>query len=109
MLRLTKKLWKADINHPLTRNILSKQPCEDLLQRIGVNNDTIYVLYGDFNNWFAAFAFWVFKYYGYKDIRLMNGGRKNGLKKTDPLQKICQHIQKEISNHLIRIRTYVSS
>lgn len=49
--------WKADINHPLTRNILSKQACEDLLQRIGVNNDTIFVLYGDFNNWFAAFAF----------------------------------------------------
>jgi thiosulfate/3-mercaptopyruvate sulfurtransferase len=87
MLRLTKKLWKADINHPLTRNILSKQPCEDLLQRIGVNNDTIFVLYGDFNNWFAAFAFWVFKYYGYKDIRLMNGGRKKWLEEDRPITK----------------------
>jgi len=85
MLRLTKKLWKADINHPLTRNILSKQPCEDLLQRIGVNNDTIFVLYGDFNNWFAAFAFWVFKYYGYKDIRLMNGSRKKWLEEDRPI------------------------
>lgn len=79
--------WKADINHPLTRNILSKQPCEDLLQRIGVNNDTIFVLYGDFNNWFAAFAFWVFKYYGYKDIRLMNGGRKKWLEEDRPITK----------------------
>jgi len=72
--------WKQDINHPLSRNVLSKQACEDLLQqRAGVNNDTKLILYGDFNNWFAAFAFWVFKYYGYKDVRLMNGGRKKWL------------------------------
>jgi len=37
------------------------------------------VLYGDFNNWFAAFAFWVFKYYGFKDVRIINGGRKKWL------------------------------
>src|SRR5262249_33773832 len=72
--------WKRDINHPLSRNVLSKQACEDLLQhRAGLNNDTKLILYGDFNNWFAAFAFWVFKYYGYKDLRLMNGGRKKWL------------------------------
>src|SRR6478752_7580276 len=71
--------WKADINDPLTRNIITKQACENLLQRVGVNDDTTLVLYGDFNNWFAAFAFWVFKYYGYKDVRLMNGGRKKWL------------------------------
>ena len=72
--------WKRDINHPLSRNVLSKQACEDLLQhRAGLNNDTKLILYGDFNNWFAAFAFWVFKYYGYKDVRLMNGGRKKWL------------------------------
>ncbi|MFZ0512908.1 MAG: rhodanese-like domain-containing protein [Candidatus Nitrosopolaris sp.] len=63
--------WKKDINEPLNRNILTKQAFEELLQREGVNNDTTLVLYGDFNNWFAAFAFWVFKYYGYNDIRLI--------------------------------------
>jgi thiosulfate/3-mercaptopyruvate sulfurtransferase len=52
--------WKQDINDPVSRNVLGKQACEDLLQRNGVNNDTTLVLYGDFNNWFAAFAFWVF-------------------------------------------------
>ncbi|MGC1933164.1 MAG: sulfurtransferase [Candidatus Nitrosopolaris sp.] len=71
--------WKKDINEPLSRNILTRQAYEELLQREGVNNDTTLVLYGDFNNWFAAFAFWVFKYYGYKDIRIINGGRKKWL------------------------------
>lgn len=49
--------WKVDINDPLARNILSKQACQDLLQKIGVSDDTTLILYGDFNNWFAAFAF----------------------------------------------------
>lgn len=79
--------WKEDINHPLTRNIFSKQSCEDLLQRAGISNDMTLILYGDFNNWFAAFAFWVFKYYGYDDIRLMNGGRKKWLEEDRPLSK----------------------
>lgn len=79
--------WKEDINDPLTRNIFSKPSCEDLLQRAGINNDTALILYGDFNNWFAAFAFWVFKYYGYDDIRLMNGGRKKWLEEDRPLSK----------------------
>ena len=79
--------WKQDINDPVSRNVLSKQACEDLLQKAGVNDDTTLVLYGDFNNWFAAFAFWVFKYYGYKDIRIMNGGRKKWLEEDRPLTK----------------------
>jgi thiosulfate/3-mercaptopyruvate sulfurtransferase len=79
--------WKADINDPLTRNIITQQACESLLQRVGVNDDTTLVLYGDFNNWFAAFAFWVFKYYGYKDVRLMNGGRKKWLEEDKPVTK----------------------
>jgi thiosulfate/3-mercaptopyruvate sulfurtransferase len=57
------------------------------MQRIGVNNDTTLVLYGDFNNWFAAFAFWVFKYYGYRDVRILNGGRKKWLAEDKPVTK----------------------
>jgi thiosulfate/3-mercaptopyruvate sulfurtransferase len=79
--------WKEDINDPLTRNILSKQSYEELMQRAGINNDTTLILYGDFNNWFAAFAFWVFKYYGYEDLRIMNGGRKKWLEEDRPLNK----------------------
>jgi thiosulfate/3-mercaptopyruvate sulfurtransferase len=79
--------WKQDINDPVFRNVLSKQACEDLLQGTGVNNDTTLVLYGDFNNWFAAFAFWVFKYYGFKDVRIMNGGRKKWLEEDREISK----------------------
>ena len=79
--------WRQDINDPVTRNVLGKQECQNLLQNAGINDDTTLVLYGDFNNWFAAFAFWVFKYYGYKDLRLMNGGRKKWLLEDRPLTK----------------------
>ena len=68
--------WKKDINDPLRRDIISKQQFEALMSRIGANASTELILYGDFNNWFAAFAFWVFQYYGHKKIRIMNGGRK---------------------------------
>ncbi len=47
---------------------------ENLLQRIGVRNDTVIVLYGDFDNWCAAFAFWVLKYNGYEQVVLLNRG-----------------------------------
>ena len=79
--------WRLDINDPVSRNVLNKQACEDLLQRAGVNNDSTLVLYGDFNNWFAAFAFWVFKYYGFKDVRIMNGGRKKWLEEDREVNK----------------------
>src|ERR671938_367817 len=46
------------------------------MSRVGVTPDTELILYGDFNNWFAAFAFWVFQYFGHKKIKIMNGGRK---------------------------------
>ena len=86
--------WKKDINDPVTRNIFSRQTCEDLLQRAGVNNNTTLVFYGDFNNWFAAFAFWAFKYYGFKDLRLMNGGRKKWLEEDRPISKDIPQYQR---------------
>src|SRR5215831_6625579 len=82
--------WKADINDPIARNILSKHAFEVLLQRIGIDNETTVALYGDFNNWFAAFAFWVFKYYGFNDVRLINGGRKKWLLEDRPITKEVQ-------------------
>jgi thiosulfate/3-mercaptopyruvate sulfurtransferase len=71
--------WRKDMNDPLSRDILSKQQLEDLLSRTGVSANTTVVLYGDFNNWFAAFAFWILKYYGVEKVVLMNGGRKKWL------------------------------
>lgn len=79
--------WKKDINDPIQRNIINRVQYESLLQKIGVDSDTLIVLYGDFNNWFAAFALWVLKYYGYGQVVLLNGGRKKWLEEDRPLTK----------------------
>jgi thiosulfate/3-mercaptopyruvate sulfurtransferase len=68
--------WKRDINDPITRDIVDKKQFEALMSKNGITADSQVVLYGDFNNWFAAFVFWVFKYYGHKNVKIMNGGRK---------------------------------
>lgn len=68
--------WKRDINDPVTRDIVSKSQFEDLLSRNGITTQSEVILYGDFNNWFAAFVFWIFKYYGHENVKIMNGGRK---------------------------------
>ena len=68
--------WKRDINDEVRRDILSKEQFEHLMGRIGATPDTTLVLYGDFRNWFAAFAFWSFTIYGHTNIKLLNGGRR---------------------------------
>ena len=68
--------WKKDINDPERRDIINKEQFDALMSRVGATPETELILYGDFNNWFAAFAFWVFQYYGHKKIKIMNGGRK---------------------------------
>jgi len=79
--------WRKDINDPARRDILGAEALTALFQRAGVSEETTLVLYGDFNNWFAAFAFWVFSYYGAKKLRLMNGGRKKWIAEDRPLTK----------------------
>jgi 3-mercaptopyruvate sulfurtransferase SseA len=84
---LSLDLAQAIKSEYVSRNILSRQAYEELLQKAGINTDTTLILYGDFNNWFAAFAFWAFKYYGYKDVRILNGGRKKWLVEDRPISK----------------------
>jgi thiosulfate/3-mercaptopyruvate sulfurtransferase len=79
--------WRKDINDPVARDILSQDAMTALFARAGIDNDTTVVLYGDFNNWFAAFAYWVFTYYGAKNLKLMNGGRKKWIAEDLPLTK----------------------
>lgn len=67
--------WKEQLQDQLRRNIASKENFEQLLQNSGINNDTTIVLYGDNNNWFAAWAYWLLKYYGHQDVRILDGGR----------------------------------
>ena len=103
--------WKKDINDPLNRNIISKESCEELLKKSGINQDSTLILYGDFNNWFAAFAFWVFKYYGYEDVRIMNGGRKKWLEEDRSIDKtipIYQTGNFKAFNPDEKIRTYLN-
>ncbi len=71
--------WNTQLCDTLRRDILSKEQFEELMRSSGITNDTTLVLYGDNNNWFAAWAVWQAKIYGHKDVRLMNGGRKKWL------------------------------
>lgn len=68
--------WTSQLNDPVRRDILSKEAVEQLLGEAGISNNDTIVLYGDNNNWFAAFAFWILKMYGHQNIVLMDGGRK---------------------------------
>jgi thiosulfate/3-mercaptopyruvate sulfurtransferase len=79
--------WRKDINDPVARDILSQDAATELFRRAGINPDTTVVLYGDFNNWFAAFAFWVFTYYGAKNLKLLNGGRKKWIAEDRAVSK----------------------
>jgi thiosulfate/3-mercaptopyruvate sulfurtransferase len=71
--------WKTDLQRQPIRDIPTKEEWEALLSRSGISNDTTVLLFGDNNNWFAAFAYWLFKLYGHEDVRLINGGRKKWL------------------------------
>lgn len=67
--------WQRQLQRQPVRDLVSKEELEALLSKSGVANDHTIVVYGDNNNWFAAWAFWLLKYYGHKDVRLMDGGR----------------------------------
>ena len=67
--------WQSQLQQSVRRDVITKAEMEQLLGSAGVGNDTTIVLYGDNNNWFAAWAFWQIRYYGHGDVKLMNGGR----------------------------------
>jgi thiosulfate/3-mercaptopyruvate sulfurtransferase len=77
--------WQTQLQDGVRRDLIDKAALEDLLGRSGISNDTTIVLYGDNNNWFAAYAFWQLEYYGHKNLKLMNGGRKKWLEEKRPL------------------------
>lgn len=79
--------WKRDLNDPLQRNILNKSAFESLMSKLGIGNDHTIVLYGELDNWFAAFAFWMLKLYGHKDARLMNGDRDTWIAENGSMTK----------------------
>jgi thiosulfate/3-mercaptopyruvate sulfurtransferase len=71
--------WNTELCNTLVRDILDISQFEWLMNRSGIENETTVALYGDNNNWFAAWAFWEMKVYGHADVRIMDGGRKKWL------------------------------
>ena len=79
--------WVADLNDSIRRDYLDEQQFAALMSRAGIANDTTVVFYGDKNNWWATYAFWVFKLFGHEDCRIMNGGRQKWIAEGRELTK----------------------
>ncbi|MFP8954827.1 sulfurtransferase [Natrialbaceae archaeon A-arb3/5] len=76
--------WETQLQDQTTRDILSKEDFEDLLGSHGISEDDTVVLYGDNSNWFAAYTYWQFKYYGHDEVYLLDGGREYWLENDYP-------------------------
>jgi thiosulfate/3-mercaptopyruvate sulfurtransferase len=68
--------WRDDLQDPVERDLVEKEQFEQLMSQRGISNDTALVVYGDKNNWFAAYAYWYLKIYGHGDVRILDGGRQ---------------------------------
>ena len=84
--------WHTDLVDPVKRDIASKENFEKLLRQAGVNNDSTIVIYGDSNNWFAAWGAWVFDVYGVKNVKLLDGGRKKWEAEKRPLTPLATKV-----------------
>src|SRR5437762_12695828 len=68
--------WRDDLQDPIERDLVEKEQFEQLMGSRGIGTDTTIVVYGDKNNWFAAYAYWYLKIYGHGDVRILDGGRQ---------------------------------
>jgi len=68
--------WKKDLQDPVRRDFVDRAGFEALLSERGISNDDTVILYGGNNNWFAAYAYWYFRLYGHRNVKLLDGGRK---------------------------------
>lgn len=67
--------WHVDVQDKVNRDFIDQQGFEQLMRKWGISNDTTIVLYGDKNNWYACYTFWLFSIYGHSKMKIMNGGR----------------------------------
>ena len=79
--------WTADLNDQIRRDYISREGFESLMSRIGVTKDSTVVFYGDKNNWWACYAFWVFQLFGHTNAKVMDGGRVKWLKENKPVSR----------------------
>jgi len=77
--------WYLDLNDPVERDYLGQAPFETLLRRLGIDASTTVIFYGDKNNWWASYAFWVFALFGITNMKLLDGGRAKWLAEDRPL------------------------
>jgi thiosulfate/3-mercaptopyruvate sulfurtransferase len=77
--------WHTELQRPDVRDFVDEEGFAELMRHKGISNDTTVVLYGDKSNWWAAYAFWFFKYNGHRDVRLMNGGRQKWVAEGKPM------------------------
>jgi len=77
--------WQTELQDAIRRDLADPKAFEDLLGKAGISPETTIVLYGDNNNWFAAWAFWQLKYYGHDKVLIVNGGRKKWLEEKHPV------------------------
>jgi thiosulfate/3-mercaptopyruvate sulfurtransferase len=68
--------WHTDLNDRRLRDYIDAQDFEQLMSKLGIANDTTVVFYGDKHNWWACYAYWVFRLFGHENLKVMNGGRK---------------------------------
>ncbi|GHO55265.1 sulfurtransferase [Ktedonobacter robiniae] len=84
--------WHVDVQDRLSRDFVDQQEFERLMSRWGITNDTMIVLYGDKNNWYACYSFWLFSMYGHTKMKIMNGGRTKWEAEKRPLTKAVPQI-----------------
>lgn len=79
--------WLVDVQNPVQRDFVDKAGFEALMSRWGIANDTTVIFYGDRNNWYACYSYWLFKYYGHEKALIMNGGRAKWVAEGRPLTR----------------------
>jgi thiosulfate/3-mercaptopyruvate sulfurtransferase len=79
--------WHTELNDQVRRDYLDKEHFEQLMRDKGIDNDTTVVFYGDKNNWWACYAFWVFQLFGHDKAKIMNGGRKKWIEENRDLTR----------------------
>jgi thiosulfate/3-mercaptopyruvate sulfurtransferase len=77
--------WRDDLQDPIERDLVEKDSFEQLMSERGISNDATLVLYGDKNNWFAAYAYWYLKIYGHGDVQILDGGRQKWIEEGRPV------------------------
>ena len=101
--------WRDDLQDPIERDIVDKAEFERLMSSRGIGNDTSVILYGDKNNWFAAYAYWYLKIYGHEDVRILDGGRQKWIDEareltTETVEPVAASYTAKDADESIRVR-----